>query len=332
MSEAPTASICSARSLTLEPAPDDRYQEVMRLFLGGKAPATIEAYRRDLTDFCRSMGSDSVEMVASGFLSLDFGRAHAVVLAYRSDLLDRGLSPATVNRRLAALRSLVQIGRMIGAVQWSLEIPNVRASSYRDTRGPGVRGFLRLLRANDRKSGPKPARDRAILRLLYDLALRRGEVASLDLDDLDLETKRIRVTGKGEREATTLSLPDPTADALARWVELRGDTPGPLFTNFDRAGKTGRLTGTSIYRLVRRLGESEGIRARPHGLRHTAITEACKVAESAGVHLEEVLDFSRHSDVKTLMIYRDRERNVQGTLAALVAGTAARLEEDDVGG
>ena len=46
---------------------------------------------------------------------------------------------------------------------------------------------------------------------------------------------------------------------------------------------------------------------------------ACKAAQAHGIALEEVLDFSRHRDVKVLMIYRDRARNVQGTLAALVA-------------
>ena len=50
-----------------------------------------------------------------------------------------------------------------------------------------------------------------------------------------------------------------------------------------------------------------------------AITEACKLAQAKGMGLEEVLDFSRHRDVKVLMVYRDRERDVQGQLAALVA-------------
>ena len=85
------------------------------------------------------------------------------------------------------------------------------------------------------------------------------------------------------------------------------------------AGKGYRLTGTSLYRIVRRLGEQVGLKVRPHGLRHTAITEACKLAQAKGMGLEEVLDFSRHRDVKVLMVYRDRERNVQGQLATLVA-------------
>ena len=62
------------------------------------------------------------------------------------------------------------------------------------------------------------------------------------------------------------------------------------------------------------------MQTRPHGLRHLGITTAVKKAQKAGIGLEEVLDYSDHKDVGTLMIYRDRERNVQAQLASLVAG------------
>jgi integrase/recombinase XerC len=92
--------------------------------------------------------------------------------------------------------------------------------------------------------------------------------------------------------------------------------------NMDRAGKgNGRLTGNGLFKIVRGLGQKNGLKVRPHGLRHTAITEACKAAQANGMDLEEVMDFSRHKNVKTLMVYRDRERNVQGRLASLVAAT-----------
>ena len=79
-----------------------------------------------------------------------------------------------------------------------------------------------------------------------------------------------------------------------------------------------------LYKVVRGLGERVGLKVRPHSLRHTAITEACKAAQANGIGLEEVLDFSRHSrkSIAILMVYRDRERNVQGKLASLVAGAA----------
>jgi integrase len=72
---------------------------------------------------------------------------------------------------------------------------------------------------------------------------------------------------------------------------------------------------------VRDLGQDAGLKVRPHGLRHAAITEACKAAQASGIGLEEVLDFSRHSrkSIAILMVYRDRQRNVQGRLASLVS-------------
>lgn len=173
--------------------------------------------------------------------------------------------------------------------------------------------------ASQGRNKGKAVRDVAILRLLHDIALRRGEVVGLDIEDVDLGAGTIQVLGKGKNEKELLSLPEPTRDALAAWIEVRGVELGALFTNFDRAGKGNRLTGKSVYRIVQRLGQDIGCKTRPHGIRHTAITEAVKQAQANGIGLEEVLDFSRHADVKTLMIYRDRERNVQGRLAGIVA-------------
>ncbi|MDX2469351.1 MAG: recombinase XerD, partial [SAR324 cluster bacterium] len=66
-------------------------------------------------------------------------------------------------------------------------------------------------------------------------------------------------------------------------------------------------------------GKKVGVKTRPHGLRHQGITTAVIAAKDAGICLEEVLDYSDHSSVSVLIIYRDRERNVQGKLADLVA-------------
>jgi integrase/recombinase XerC len=219
------------------------------------------------------------------------------------------------------LRSLVQLARTLGIVSWSLEVQNARSESYRDTRGPGINGVRLLLNEARRGGDKKSLRDLAILRLLYDLGLRRSEVVSLDMGDLDLPAGTVAVLGKGRTQRSILTFPEPTMVALRAWVEKRGDEPGPLFTNLDRAGKGCRLTGTSLYRIVRRLGVQVGLKVRPHGLRHSAITEACKAAQANGMGLVEVLDFSSHRDIKVLMVYRDRERDVQGQLAALVAAT-----------
>ena len=130
--------------------------------------------------------------------------------------------------------------------------------------------------------------------------------------------------GKGRAEKETLTLPEPTRKALQVWIRERGEEPGPLFISLDRAGKgSGRLNGSSVYRLVREAGDGIGIQTRPHAIRPSAITEACKAAAANGMDLTEVLPFSRHSNVSTLQVYRDHERDTQGRLAAIVAGSAA---------
>ncbi len=293
--------------------------ELLAAFLSGRSECTRRAYSQDLEDFGRFLGVGKVSEAAHLLLSRDHGNANALALAWKANLQERRLQAATINRRLAALRSLVQLARTLGIVPWALEVRNVRTESYRDTRGPGRNGVRLLLDEIERRGDRKALRDRAALRLLYDLGLRRSEVVGLDVDDLDLDAGTVTVLGKGRTQKTILSLPGPTKEAIRQWLEARGTEPGPLFTNLDRARKGCRLTGTSLYRIVRRLGEQVGLKVRPHGLRHTAITEACKLAQAKGMGLEEVLDFSRHRDVKVLMVYRDRERDVQGQLAALVA-------------
>lgn len=294
-------------------------QNLVSMWLSGRSERTITAYRRDLEDFRSFMSVETAEDASRDLLSRGQGPANATALRYRTSLQERELSSATINRRLAALRSLVKLARTVGMVSWSLDVENLKSKSYRDTRGPGKANARLLLERLEDTNGPKGARDYAIFRLLHDLALRRGEVVSLDVEDVDLERGTISILGKGRTERELLTLPNPTKTALSRWLEIGGRTSGALFVNFDRAGKGNRLTGTSLYRLIRELGKKAGFDVRPHGLRHTAITEAVKVAQANGINLEEVLDFSRHANVKTLMVYRDRERNVQGKLAALVA-------------
>ena len=89
-------------------------------------------------------------------------------------------------RRLVALRSVVNMAGTIGVVAWALDVESPRAEPYRDTGGPGDAGWRAMLALvkRDAESGrPKPVRGLAIVRLLHDLALRRGELVALDLAD-----------------------------------------------------------------------------------------------------------------------------------------------------
>ena len=243
-------------------------------FLSGRNERTLRAYRQDLEDFRVFLGQETIEAAAALLLSQDQGRANALVFAYRANLAERGLSPATQNRRLAAIRSLVKLARMLGVVSFSLEVEGPRAEILRDTRGPGREGFLKLLGALGERRDKKAVRDRALLRLLFDLALRRGEVVSLDREHVDLENSSLLVLGKGRHHRQALPLPAPTAAALSAWLGVRGDGPGPLFPNLNYSSQGTRLSGTGLYLIIRALGRKVGLTVRPHGLRHAAITAA----------------------------------------------------------
>jgi hypothetical protein len=75
------------------------------------------------------------------------GEANEIVRAYRSTLIERGLSPSTINRRLSALRSLVALGKELGFVTFDLATRNVRSEAYRDTRGPEPDAMAALIQA-----------------------------------------------------------------------------------------------------------------------------------------------------------------------------------------
>src|SRR5882724_2839517 len=119
--------------------------ELVTAFLSGRSERTRQAYAQDLDDFTVFVGTASVNLAAQQLLGNGQGAANALVLAYRAALVERGLAPATVNRRLAALRSLVGLARTLGLAGWTLEVRSVKAERYRDTRGPGISGVRRLL-------------------------------------------------------------------------------------------------------------------------------------------------------------------------------------------
>ena len=245
-------------------------------------------------------------------------------MSWKEELLQMGQSPASINRKLSTLRSFFKMMRTVGLVNWGVEVENVRSESYRDTAGPGITAIKETVDFLSKRSDKKSIRDLAILRLLFDLGLRRGEVCSLDLSDVLISESKIKILGKGHREKVLMSLPPTTLTALQSWISIRGNQDGALFTNFDRAKKGWRLTGTSIYRIITTLGKKVGKEMKPHGIRHTCITTACEAAAKNGIPFEQVIQLSRHRDVKTLMIYRDRLEDLQGKLSNLVSNSVTK--------
>lgn len=305
---------------TIDHAPVTATQSgrLLDAFYSGKATRTIEAYRTDLARFTDNLAADTPEAAAHMLIENGNGAANSLALDYRAAMLDEGLSPATINRRLSALRSVVKLARTIGLVAWSLDVPNVKAKTYRDTSGPGASGVRLLLSSVAADSTAKGARNRALIHLLYDLGLRRAEVVALDVEHLDVEAATLSIVGKGRRERETVTVPPSTLAALLLWIGSRD--AGPMFTTFSRAARNERLTGNGLYRIIRSIGQAAGIKARPHGLRHAAITEALDVT---GGNVRAVQRFSRHADVRTLALYDDNRTDMAGEVAAMVAGGVA---------
>ena len=289
--------------------------DLVGAFLSGRNPKTLLAYGKDLQDFSAFLGVSSTDEAATLLLSHGAGPANGLALAYRTHLLGRSLSPATVNRRLASLRSMVKLGRVLGMVSWGLEVESVKSAAYRDTRGCGVDGFKRMLESLEAGLDAKSLRDRSILRLLFGMALRRGEVVSLDLSHLDLEGGRLSIMGKGRTERESLTIPAKALDALKAWVAVRGEHEGPLFTSLDRGHRGHRLDGSAVYRMVSELGQTVGLVVRPHGLRHAGITQALDLTNG---NTRAVQRFSRHRKLETLSLYDDNRSDLGGQVASLV--------------
>jgi integrase/recombinase XerC len=97
-----------------------------------------------------------------------------------------------------------------------------------------------------------------------------------------------------------------------------------MFINFDEIhrSKTGkRLTGAAIYQIVKSRAQEAGVKApvRPHGIRHTAITDARVATSRMGLGLDSLVDFSGHADVRTLKHYLDDNQSAQGAISAAIA-------------
>lgn len=308
-------------------------ERLMYSFWTGRSPHTVTAYRLDIEDFCRFLSALYLTAATTPQLELlrrffnnGAGHANGAVLDYRNLMRDRDVAPATINRRLSAIRSLVRLGRLIGMVGWTIEVESVKAEPSRDTSGPTIEIVTALLEHAESEARPTlRMRNLALLRLLFDLGLRVAEVTHLDVADYDAKQGGLWIKGKGRTRKERLQLPPPTCAALQNWLAIRGRAPGQLLQSFSKnAAKDGRLCTRGVYRIVRNLGADIGIHLHPHMLRHSAITEAVNKSVGMGLSLDQVRDFSRHRNINTLLIYRDKQTNTQPTLAAAVAASAQK--------
>ena len=211
-------AIYKASALTGEPS---AARKLVAAFLAGRSERTREAYAEDLANFARHLQAEDGTQALHTLLAQAPGDANGMLLDYRSAMVDTGLSPATVNRRLSAIRSAVKLARTLGMTNWEPEVDGVKVQTYRDTKGPGLHGTRNILNRAAAQDPVKGTRDVAIVRLMFDLGLRRGEVIGLNLDDIDTDNRRVWIKGKGRAQKEHRTLPAATLAALQTWIAAR---------------------------------------------------------------------------------------------------------------
>jgi len=295
--------------------------DLISAFFSNKSACTIRAYRTDLEAFAKFVNLDSIITAIRILLESGQGPANLIILKYKNHLLLNQKKSNTINRNLSSIRSMLQLARTVGMISWNLEVKNEPIEPYRDCSGPGKSNISRMLDHLEKNPSKKSIRDRAVVRCAFDLGLRRAELVTLDLSDLDLENAKISVLGKGHREPQLLSLPQATQQALQAWLNVRGNQDGPLFVSLWRAygGQQKRLSGDGLRYIIETLGNELGFRVRPHSIRHTSISSCIQQAQINGFDLCECMSFSRHRSLSTLQIYHDKIRDSQGQLANLVS-------------
>lgn len=286
---------------------------------------TQRAYKKDLNDFFMTMtGGEASQSLITEFLSMDRFDALAIALQYKASMTGRGLSEATINRRLASIRSLVKYAKMIGQCEWSLEeVKGQKVQAYRDTTGITVEQVGDMLNAPDRSTA-KGKRDYAMLRCFWELALRCAEVGKLNVSDFDPESSTIKILGKGKgTQKEIMSISEKARDAIVEWLSTRDDLKAnsPLFVAVDRAFAGNRLTTEGIAKFIRTVSKAAGIKKKmsPHRIRHTVITTILEQTNGDVVAAQKV---SRHSKIETVMIYNDNRINKQKEMSNMLAGLA----------
>jgi len=301
------------------PEPDLRpIRLVLQAWLSQYSVNTRRTYLTALDDLRAFTRSASVELMAFKLFALAKPAAATILLGWRDDMgRVRGLAPRSCNARMAAIRSLLAAARDYDLCTWSIRLRDFKVKGIRDTRGPGLEVFAKMWRESER-FGDRDCRrrNRAILRLLYDLALRCSEVVSLDLCHLDLAQARLWVLGKGQVERQPMTLPKQTMLALLEWIDQRGNWPGPLFTSQSNGSRNHRIRRETVYTMIRDLGAAVGVKVWPHAIRHTSITEAVKRTS-----VQDAQRHARHRSIVTTMGYYDAEQDVGGAVAKKLART-----------
>ena len=260
---------------------------------------TISAYRDDLESFVGFLSNDYLTM---GRDQLDLRRVdHLAVRAYLAHLSRRKLSRASVARHLSALRSFFKYLVREGAVESNPA--RTVSTPKREKHLPAVMqaSDVALLLEQPDTSATLGLRDAAFLELLYASGLRISELTGIDVDDLELRSRLVKVHGKGSKERI-VPFGSKAEGALRAWLAVRGDLvhdpdEQAVFVNY--RGK--RITTRSVRRLFDGYLRKAALRAgiSPHTLRHSFATHLL----NAGADLRGIQELLGHASLSTTQKY-----------------------------
>lgn len=275
------------------------------------AQALLERYRDHLTrerglasttarGYVDAVRAFVTEREADGQLDLA-GLTAAEVTAFVVRICP-GQSRGSAKMTVTALRSLLGFLHVDGILEGSLVAAVPAAASWRLAglpKGLTPGEVSRLLAAPDRRTR-NGRREFAVLMLLVRLGLRAGEVAALELDDIDWRAGELIVRGKGDRQER-LPLPDDVGRALVGYLQRGRPSTIEGRRVFSRVqAPHGPMTANAVSSVVLAAGQRAGLGVvRAHRLRHTAATQLL----AAGASLVEIGQLLRHRSQLTTAIY-----------------------------
>jgi len=267
----------------------------------GAARNTLDAYRRDLSDFAAFLAVRGVEACLANYEDIE---------AFAQDLSVRGLSSTTMARRRAALRQFYQFAVSEG---WCPDDPTRRWDGPRRAqtlpKTAEVSDIDALLVGASRLKGWKALRAACLIELVYGCGLRVTELVGLPMRAVPRpETAAMRIKGKGGKERL-VPLGSHARHALDAWLEVRvhslpDGAQGAEASKFlfPARGKAGHLGRREFARLLDALAIEAGLdpkKMSPHVLRHAFATHLVE----GGADLRSVQVMLGHADIATTQIY-----------------------------
>jgi len=269
---------------------DPQIERFLAVLATQRAPRTIDAYTRDLSDL-----SAFVECAPAAANASDLER-------WLADLRSRELAPSSIARRLAAARSFYKHLVLIG--ERGDNPANELASPRRARKLPRTLSPRDIESLCDAANGttPRALRDRALIELLYGAGLRVSEAVGLDKGGADLDVGVVRCVGKGDKERL-VPLGREGIEALRRYLSrgrpfLDRRYRPEMFLN----ARGGALTRAGAFLILRKLAEKAGLdpqRVHPHLLRHSFATHLLE----GGADLRSVQEMLGHADLSTTELY-----------------------------